>query len=275
MIQFYYTIKNLVLFFLRFLFRKCKRIEPISEDRILRILGNGQSLSDSALNSDKSTDYMVVNRHVLSDNYNELKPKYYVLADPHFFSHPEGIDVMYRIMSETNWNMTLFLPNSKMVRTLIKGGVLNVPDNISIYYYNGINFEGYKKIEYFLYDHQMAMPIVQNVMVAAIMLGIFMHFSKVELYGVEHSWTKYLSVGDDNLVYLENPHFFDKENVKPKAFKDIQHREEYPMWQVLDNYMNMFRSYCVIRDYVKTCHPEISIVNKTPGSFIDAFEREL
>ena len=33
------------------------------------------------------------------------------------------------------------------------------------------------------------MPVVQNVLVASIMLGILFKYSNIELYGVEHTWT--------------------------------------------------------------------------------------
>ena len=37
---------------------------------------------------------MVVNSHVLDESYSLLKPKYYVLADPSFFTSKEGYDIL-------------------------------------------------------------------------------------------------------------------------------------------------------------------------------------
>ena len=84
---------------------------------------------------------------------------------------------------------------------------------------------------------------------------------------------KNLTVGDDNLVYLNNPHSYDKDIVRPKPFKEIQHAEEFPMWHVLECYMYMFKSYSIISDYINDHGISVEIINKTPGSFIDAFKR--
>ena len=63
-----------------------KRIKGLSANRKLRILGNGSSLNNVNFDNEGLEDYMVVNRHVLSDNYVLVKPLYYVLADPLFSS---------------------------------------------------------------------------------------------------------------------------------------------------------------------------------------------
>ena len=100
-----------------------------------------------------------------------------------------------------------------------------------------------------------------------------MKYTTIELYGVEHSWTKYLFVGDDNLVYLDNPHSYDKVKTPPKPFKDIQYKEDFPMWHVLECYMYMFKSYSIIKDYLNSNKIGTKIINKTPNSFIDSFDR--
>lgn len=57
-----------------------------AEIKRLIILGNGSSLNEVWVDLDFfSADYMVVNRHVLSDSYSKIRPRYYVLADSHFF----------------------------------------------------------------------------------------------------------------------------------------------------------------------------------------------
>ena len=167
--------------------------------------------------------------------------------------------------------MSLFMPygrrSHQKYNSEFKGG------NVVLKTYNAFNFQGYDKAAYYLYKKQLAMPLVQNVLVAAIMLGLQMEYDVVELYGVEHSWTKHLFVGDDNIVYLDNPHFFDKEKSVPKPIKEIQHTDDFPMWLALECYMKMFKSYSIIRDYVNKTNLQTKIINKTPESFIDAFVR--
>ena len=60
---------------------------PRPEKKLLRILGNGDSLKSVVDSMQNDCDYMVMNAHILHPSYFELKPRYYVLADPSFF-HP-------------------------------------------------------------------------------------------------------------------------------------------------------------------------------------------
>lgn len=154
--------------------------------------------------------------------------------------------------------MTLCVPYSREVKRQILITITN--GNINLLYYNATNLLcDFKFVKYFCYKWQLAMPVVQNVLVASIMLGILFKYSNIELYGVEHTWTKYLFVDKDNIVYLENPHFFDKEKVVAKPVKEIQHTEEYPFYLILKNYARMFESYWEIKKYISDCHIDVML----------------
>lgn len=268
----YYTIIGILRIIKKGNYFSRKQFVPISSNKVLRILGNGKSLNDVSLIEDDAIDYMVVNRHVLGDNYTTIRPAYYVLADPHFFRHPEGLNVIKTINEKTTWSMTLCVVYTKEAKQALKQIVDN--SNIKIIFYNQTAFEGYNNLRYYFYDQQLAMPVVQNVLVASIMIGLQMNYMHIELYGVEHSWTKYLFVGENNVVYLENPHFFDKGKVSAQPVKDIQHTNEYPIYLILKNYSRMFKSYWEIKNYMIATRKSNHICNKTKGSFIDAFKRE-
>ena len=249
-----------------------KEYTHVSSHRKLCILGNGESLNDEQLTCKSNIDYMVVNRHVLADNYTELKPRYYVLADPYFFEKERGKDILKKINEITDWDMTVFLPYNKITNK--SHSTLFTKSNIQCVLFNATDFRGFKQLRYWLYDCQLAMPFVGNVIVSTIMLALQMDYQCVELYGVEHSWTKYLYVREDNLVYLENTHFYDKEEVKPRPQKDIQELDEYPMYLSLKNYSKMFESYWEIKQYLIYRRKYKRIINCTKKSFIDAFIRK-
>ncbi|MGD9557705.1 MAG: hypothetical protein AB7V25_11850, partial [Mangrovibacterium sp.] len=92
-----------------------------------------------------------------------------------------------------------------------------------------------------------------------------------ELYGVEHSWTKYLSVNDSNEVCLENPHFFDNREPEVKTWKELVGKDE-KLDQILQTYAEMFEAYHELEEFAKRSFVEV--VNCTKGSFIDAFGRK-
>jgi hypothetical protein len=268
--KFYVSVKN-VLCIIRnsdlSLYNKLNAKTPKLE--ILRILGNGQSLLSANLGASKKVKYMVVNRHVLADNYVELTPAFYVLADPHFFSRDEGLNILKKIHEKTTWNMELWIPYSKHNKKL----ALKYIDksNIKVCFYNCIPFDGFKSLAKLVYKKNLSCPLVQNVLVACIYIGICLHFKLIELYGVEHSWTKNLFVNDNNEVCLDNPHFYDKENINAKTWKEIQH-EDMRLCEVLRAYANMFDSYFKLKDFAND--RGVNIINCTKGSFIDAFEKD-
>jgi hypothetical protein len=240
------------------------------KESILRICGNGKSLSNSNFDLDKqNVIYMVLNRHVLSDSYTTIKPRHYVLTDPHFFSYEEGINILLQIEEKTVWNMKLYIPFSKKTKKII-ANIFNNNQYVKICYYNNLYFEGYKKIRFFLYNINLAMPRAQNVLAASIYIAICQGFRNIELYGVEHSWTKHLFVNELNKVCLFNPHFYDEEESIAKTWKEIHH-EEATFFQALQMYALMFESYHFLREYadIKDC----KIINCTKDSFIDAFEK--
>ncbi|MEJ8764184.1 hypothetical protein WKU26_12365 [Phocaeicola sp. HCN-40430] len=252
-------------------FQAKKNFKNISNNKLI-ILGNGKSLNETSLPSKENTDYLVVNRHVLSDNYNIIKPLYYVLADPFFFNNNEGLNIITQINTKTSWNIFLYIPYNIKAYPKIKKIITN--PHIKILTYNSFKYDGHKFIKYFLYNHYLAIPHPQNVLVPSIMIGIFNHYQTIELYGVEHTWTKYLYVDKNNIVYLDNPHFFDKEKNPPKSMKEIQKKSEYPFYLALKDYARMFESYWEIKDYIIYKKKKCKIINKTQESFIDAFEKK-
>jgi len=268
----HFTIKDLGTILKRADLSSKKQYEKVEKDKILAILGNGKSLGENIFNRDSNVDYMVVNRHVLDESYEQIKPLYYVMADPFFFRHEDGKKILRLINEKTSWKMTFFSPYDKSMVHVLKDLFTN--GNITVKFYNGREFRGHIRIAYWLYEHCLCMPRVQNVLVASIMLGLYFDYQRIELYGVEHDWLKNLYVGDDNLVYLLNKHFYDKKEVLPKPQKDIQKRREYPLGDNLMDYAMMFKSYWQIKKYVERKGLKNKIVNKTRGSYIDAFERD-
>lgn len=269
----FYCIASVLRFMIQCIASSPIYMKDVGKKKCLKILGNGKSLNENEFSHDSCTEYMVVNRHVLSDTYGEIRPLYYVLADPFFFTNSAGQDILQKINDQTSWKMYLFVPYG--IKTKKHAQEIITNPNIVLQYYNAFGCTKPKQWAYFLYNHRLAMPSVQNVLAACIMLGIYMRFSRIELYGVEHSWTKFLFVGEDNQVYLENPHFFDKDKkIEARPMKDIQLMDEYPLYMALENYAQMFKSYWEIKRYLSHSKLPIDIINKTKGSFIDAFRRE-
>lgn len=242
---------------------------PRPEKKMLRILGNGNSLKSVVDTMARDCDYMVMNAHILHPSYMELKPRYYVLADPTFF-HPkanyDGTEIVKRILAETNWPMTLFVPWEHARDVGIKS-----TEWVTVQHINQTRYVGPEQHRKYVYEHNLAMPNVNNVLASAIYLAIYMGYKNVELYGVEHSWTRDLYVNKNNHTCIKDSHFFDAEDVDANVIIDGM---GCPMkfYEVLRLYADYFPAYWELRALAE--NHGCKIINCAPNSFIDAFEKK-
>ena len=142
--------------------------------------------------------------------------------------------------------------------------------NIEVIPIHGILYRGFEKFRNSVYKHGMAMPKGQNVLVPSIFNGINMGYKEIRLYGVDHSWSKTLCVNDNNLVCAIDTHFYDISKVDLKPYGRINGRY-YKLHELLRDFATMFESYQYLRPFADSMG--CKIINKTKGSFIDAFER--
>lgn len=241
----------------------------------LVILGNGPSLNDTIANSSdflKSRRLLAVNFAACTDVFLQLQPRYYVLADPLFFrafTQPNVAKLWDVISNKVDWEMTLLVPAKFQKAT--KG----IPDlqhntHISIAYYNTTPIEGFHWLENAAYSAQLGMPRPRNVLIPSLMLALGMGYKAIYLAGADHSWTRTLSVDDNNNVVSIQPHFYkDDEKEVKRVNTEYMH---YPLHQIMYSFYVAFRSYFTIKRYANHIHA--TIFNITPGSFIDAFPRK-
>ena len=266
---FFQTFEFLLKIILFSNFKLKKELLTISKrrkNRKIRILGNGNSLKKDNF-IEKDYDYMVLNNYFLSESYYKIRPLYYLVADPYFFSTEVGINKIKEITLITNWEMYLFIPYNKGKNSFFKKMETNY---LKICLYNSSPFESFTSIKYLFFDKMLAMPVIQNVLVGGIMTSIWMEYKTIELYGVEHSWLGLLSVDKDNNVYIKDKHFYDKEEVSKTTFKGPDGKQ-WKLHEVLYAFGRMFESYWEIDNYIKD--KNINIINKSPNSFIDAFKK--
>lgn len=236
----------------------------------LKILGNGNSINDSDFSTGNDIDYLVVNRHVLSPSYLQIKPKYYVFADDHFYTSNEGYELLNKIKEDTQWDMMIFFPYSKKHAKHLTSLFKDTPQ-IQVKFYNTVFYQGFKKFGCYLYEKNLAVPRFQNVLAASIYLALLLKYKQIYLYGVEHSWLKNLFVNNKNEVCLDNPHFFDTTKSSPKTWKEIQ-GQDILLHEALIAYAKMFEAYHELERFAKSRGTKI--VNCTKDSFIDAFKRK-
>lgn len=239
--------------------------------RPLVILGNGPSLAETiAAHGDyiaSDTDAMAVNFAANTPEFRRLRPKYYILADPHFFANPDDANVsrLLENIRTVDWPMTLFLPFAAR-----RGCPLRPTEHLRIEYYNAVGAEGFGWIEKIAFDSRRAMPRPRNVLIPAIMTGICMGYGDIYITGADHTWTATITVDDDNHVLTRQPHYYKEDNKEEKRIR--KEYLKYPLHSILYSFYLAFKAYHIIASYAD--RRGVRIYNSTPGSMIDAFPRK-
>lgn len=235
----------------------------------LIILANGPSLR-KVLDEKKmlliQQDLLTVNFSPLTQDFFEIKPKYHLLADGLFFEQVKKGNVaeLWERLAEVDWPLTLYIPAGKG-----KVEIAGLPECVTVKYFNLTPAEGYKWLTHPLFKMGLAMPRPRNVLIPSIMTGIREGYDKIFLCGADHSWSQTLWVDDNNMVVTVQPHFY-KDNEKEKGRVEELYRNIH-LHDIFKSFSIAFRSYFDIRDYARSMG--VRIVNATPGSYIDAFER--
>jgi hypothetical protein len=123
-----------------------------------------------------------------------------------------------------------------------------------------------------LYKYQIGIPHAQNVLVAAIYLGIEIGFKKIYLMGADHSWHEELIVSKDNIVCFKPKRFSDKEEASlvPFLMHDKSTRAA-KMHEIFDAFTKVFVGYHNLEEYSQ--YRDVKILNASKKTYIDAFER--
>lgn len=246
-------------------------IKPVSgNDDSIIIMGNGPSLNDTIANHFNtliSSPTLAVNFAANAPQFVDLKPRYYVLADPHFFVAKDNVNVVKLMenLSHVDWPMTLFVPFEAKKR-----GFNLQNDNVTIEYFNFLAVEGFEWLENWAYSSGCGMPRPRNVLIPSIMIAMKLGYGNVYITGADHSWTKTLSVNERNEVVSIQPHFYKEDENEEKRIK-VDYLK-YPLHQIVHSFYVAFKAYHDIQRYA--LHRGVNIYNSTPESFIDAFPRK-
>ena len=261
------------------LLSKTTKKPPKAVHNELVILGNGPSLKDFLTYHRKflqNKSRLAVNHFADSDAFVEVQPDYYLINVPEFWTNNVDDDVRQRrnnlvknLIDKTTWQMTLLLGIGAK-KSPEWQSILEKNKHIKIFYLNPTPVAGFTRFKHFCYRKQWGMPRPHNVLIPSLIMSINMQFDKIYITGADHNWMKELFVADDNTVYLTQKHFYDLQTAKPGVMKKIG-KGKRKMHEILIKFVHSFAGYFDINDYAKK--RGVKIINITPNSFIDAFER--
>ncbi len=243
------------------------------------VLGNGPSLALDIDYVDRDADFIVVNNFVNTKHYQSLKPKYYILADPIFWSDHKFREelitirdkVLNKICDDTSWKLSIVIPSFVKKSSIIYQKVKTYP-NLTIQTYFPVTVNGPDRFKFYCYDKMLGTPPTQNVLVAGIYVAIYLKYKHINILGADHSWHEDVFIDDDNILCLKDRHFYDKDSskIKGKPWKK-GNGENFRMSELLPTLGRMFKGYDELQKYA--LHKNIRIVNQSSISYIDAFKR--
>lgn len=241
--------------------------KPEGTDEMV-VLGNGPSLRPFIENKRDFFDgkaLLAVNYAVLSDYYTDLKPHYYVVADPAFFCNPDHCNKLFDAMAaKTSWNLELYLSGHARRSTAWQSKLAGNP-HIRVHYFNMTPVEGFRWFTHLAFKKGWGTARPRNVLIPSVMMALRMPFHTIYVAGADHSWLKEIWVTEDNVVMEDLNHFYDQKGA-------VRYVSDKHLHDLLLSMHIAFKSYHFIEDYARSIHKKI--YNVTEGSFIDAFDRK-
>ena len=259
-------------------FKSAKKLKNLNKKigsycRDCYILGNGPALKEALKNlpDQSKTDFFVVNMFANQDIFFDLKPKNYIIIDPYtwdYETHPfldSSADLkvfqqnavnLQKALARVDWNMNLFVPNGCPKRFTDK-----LSPSINVIHINTTPVDGSVRLSHFLYKHGLGMPFPMNVTNAAVYVAIMLRYPRTYLYGANHSWLKDYDVDENNRIFLNDNHFYDKSR-------------KYIKKGCLQTSLKCMSIAFFSHDKLDNFSREmgVRVYNRTKGSFIDAYE---
>lgn len=248
----------------------------------LVVIGNGPSLNDTLKDLKdkiKENDCIAVNHFCETECYIQIKPKYYLLADPAYWGDVKTYADWLKakitrftetIIAQTSWDINLIIPSSAYHSQFVKRVSTN--PYIHIFYYNSINYNHSTQLsKYELWDSNSIAPPAQTVLNTAVWLGIFLRYKKIYLIGADTTWLEELEVDQEtNELYFVDTHFYDKKR-KP-IYSDVEGKIPQKLHEQLDCISRAFSQYWELKGYAD--YVGVNVYNASKYSLIDAFERK-
>lgn len=255
------------------------KIKKQKRDKDIVILGNGPSLNQMLeTHSDflNNKELICVNHFPTTDFYCKLQPKYFMTSAPdlwlddideHFVTASNRL--FNAMKSKTTWHLEFFIPFEARKYKRWQN-ILAKNKNININFYNNTPVEGWQGFCHLLFKNNLGMPRPHNIMVPSIFNAVNLGYKTIYLWGAEHSWLKDIRVNEKNEALINQKHFYDEKHSKAQTL-DKRGVGARRLHEILHKFMLAFRGYFDLKAYAEK--NKVKILNATPNSYIDAFER--
>ena len=185
------------------------------------------------------------------------------------------METLYKALSErVTWPMTLYVQYYNPEHFDYAAAIGHNP-NIRIVRFHSTVFHGFRSVEFWCYRHGLGSGNFGTVVQNGEFIGILLGYKQIDLYGVDHTLLEGLMVDEKNRLCRIQSHYYatQKGAAEPIYFNATNPPRPYTMHSYLAETAELFRGHDVLSDWAR--EQGVRIVNRTEGSMIDAYEREV
>lgn len=227
----------------------------------ISVVVNGPSLDLKRVSKD--SDVFCVNQFCLSEEFEKLRPKFYMFLDPRYADISSRDSSFYKAVEglneRTRWKLVLFIPwhFEKAIAQRIHN------DNIQICAYPLTPFPAIElptALRPFVYDTALMTPPASNVLVHALYIAIHLGFRNVNLYGGDMNFFQGVTRSLNGALAFQRKHFYGVEDVPLGMSMTRFFQEQY-------------QSFCSFKDLAVTANRRgVKVSNHSSSSMIDVFD---
>ena len=268
-------LKNF-LYFLNFFNFKNNHIDNCKK-KVL-VICHGPSLKDNIEFIKKNqSSYQIysVNYFANTDYFPDIKPKYYLIADPVLWLNKVSSDFkeenkkLYDNLNSIQWKMTIVCPDKgyKFIKNRIKNKFIKVEKiNCSTIDFKNENFS------IFALRWNLITPTYSTVAVMALWYAILNRKKDIIIYGADYSYFKEFKV-DQKTNQLSNsfPHFYKNSKAEDNCLAKYPNRSQYMIHERLQKCTFAFYQMYLVSRVAKNL--KIKISNASNNSYLDCFPR--
>ncbi|MBO7484710.1 MAG: hypothetical protein J6T84_01445 [Spirochaetaceae bacterium] len=256
---------------------------PKQSEKLI-VMGNGPSLTKSIEKYNKEIikyDCIVVNYFCESEYYKELKPKYYLLADPVFFGKLETyvdwqrnkiMGFIKSLILTTTWDINLIVPNfaigSRFIEEIKKNSFIH------LYYYIPYDLVQYNdNNKFLLWDKNLIAPPSHNCLNTCVWMGIFFRYRETYIIGADSNWLERIHINQEtNELYITDSYFYGSKINKEYKNSSETIPSSLTLAEELLNESIAFNNYSELNNYAD--YAGVKVYNASEYSLIDTFERK-
>lgn len=260
-------------------YKKC-----MINERRLFVLGTGPSFKQTIEKYEKillSNPCAVVNGFATTSLYERIKPRYYCLADPAYFTpcnelsdrKKSIVDVLRNcLLEKTNWPITFIFP------AWGRGSELQLAleqiDSAEFIYYNNIGnavIMPDTTFKFKCWNKQIIAPLGQTVLNTLLNIAISSRVEEIYLVGADTSWISTYEIDQtDNTLYTKDEHYYGVNRIP--IYKDEINKVKQELHTELGYVSNALKAYWTLNEYAK--YNKVKLFNASEYSWIDTLPRK-